>query len=224
MPRKPRRLSAGIIDPAAKSLNSWHPYIFITEASLRGWKNDPQCIQCSQIFHIFLIISRTSIFSQKVARLTIRCHFDKHLELHGTEVSFFAIWNAPYEIAIDHIPNTASGLRPKLAESLGPPAAPAVFSIPLAQRWESEAIWEIDRSLVWMTFYIFSLRLWSERKVFLIAGIVGESCSSAQLQLPVTDCIAGWHIQADAWGVPSQGFGVGRVCKMNMDELSEIPR
>lgn len=26
--------SAGVIDPAAKSANSWHPYIFITEANL----------------------------------------------------------------------------------------------------------------------------------------------------------------------------------------------
>lgn len=30
--------SAGIIDPAAKSLNSWHPYIFITEDSGRSWR------------------------------------------------------------------------------------------------------------------------------------------------------------------------------------------
>ena len=28
--------SAGVIDPAAKSANSWHPYIFITEANLIG--------------------------------------------------------------------------------------------------------------------------------------------------------------------------------------------
>ena len=216
-----RRLSAGVIDPAAKSLNSWHPYIFITEASLRGWLRSHTIPNVHRSFtsfwsnipHFFFRKLQDSPF---VVTLINIWNFMEQI--------FFAIWNAPYEIAIDHIPSTASGLRPKLAESLGPPAAPAVFSVPLAQRWESEAIWEIDRSLVWMTFYIFSLRLWSEMKVFLIAGIVGESCSSAQLQLPVTDCIAGWHIQADAWGVPSQGFGVGRVCKMNMDELSEIPR
>jgi len=30
--------SAGVIDPAAKSANSWHPYIFITEDSGRSWR------------------------------------------------------------------------------------------------------------------------------------------------------------------------------------------